>query len=102
MFSTIKSKWLKTIYKWTNEINVSELKEMLIEVKESRNDTWDLTPEYSEGYFNYRLECHKENLRKGGLIPRVEPRLHNLALQEIYEETPNVTLPKSRPIKTRK
>jgi hypothetical protein len=102
MFSTIKSKWLRTIYKWTNEINVRALNEILIEVKENKTDTWDLIPEHSEGYLNYRLECHKENLRKGGLIPRVEPRLHNLALQEIYEETPNVTLPKSRPIKTRK
>jgi hypothetical protein len=102
MFSTMKAKWLKTVYKWTEEINFNAFKEMLIEVKESRNDTWDLPSEYAEGYFEYRLYCHKENLRQGGLIPRVEPRLHTLALQDIYEETPNVTLPKSRPIKTRK
>lgn len=33
---------------------------------------------------------HKENLRKGGLIPRVSKSIHEEALRQIYRETPNV------------
>jgi len=100
MFANIWAKWLKQAYVWVAETNNDTLNDILLDVKEN-NNTWDYS-EYSEGYFEYRLACHKENLRKGGLIPQVEKYLHNLALQQICEETPNVALPRSRTVKLRK
>ena len=98
MLSKIWAKWQKQVYVWTAEINNDALNDILVEVKD--NNTWDFS-DYSEGYFEYRLDCHKENLRKGGLIPQVEKYLHNLALQQICKETPNVKLPRSRTVKLR-
>lgn len=40
------------------------------------------------------VDKHVENLRKGGLIPRVDKNVHEKALRRIGRETPNVQLPK--------
>lgn len=39
---------------------------------------------------------HKKNLKKGGLIPRVESSIHQLALTELGQENPNLRLPRAQ------
>ena len=40
------------------------------------------------------LAAHKDNLRKGGLMPRVDNDLHKEALRQLCEESPNLKLPR--------
>lgn len=53
-----------------------------------------LVVEIFRSVYIYPVDEHVENLRKGGLIPRVEKSIHERALRRIGRETPNVQLPK--------
>lgn len=52
--------------------------------------------------FKADVKQHRENLRKGGLIPKAPVKVHDEALKEIFEETPNVQLPRAKFIKAPK
>ena len=43
-----------------------------------------------------KVKVHKANLLKGGVMPRADKITHRRALEEIYEETPNIKLPHSK------
>ena len=43
-----------------------------------------------------KVEEHKKNLIKGGIIPRQDRDVHNEALRQLSKEHPGLQLPKSR------
>lgn len=43
---------------------------------------------------NHKVGLHVENLKIGGLIPRVEREIHDAAMRRIGIESPNIKLPR--------
>jgi len=55
---------------------------------------WAWIDEQSKKMRRQRIDDHKENLLKGGLMPRESKEIHREALSELGVEHPNKKLPR--------